>query len=124
MVLQGSDPQTYTIIGAAMAVHSELGPGFLERVYQEALAVELQLVNIPFQAEYSIPVSYKGRRLAAKYRVDFICFNTVIVEIKAISAISGIEKSQLLNYLKASGIKRGLLLNFGTPKLEYQRLVF
>ena len=119
----GSDPQTYAIIGAAMSVHSELGYGFLERVYQEALGLELLRRKVPFQAECAIPVYYRGEKLSASYRADFVCFGAVLVELKAISAIGGGEKAQLLHYLKASGIKRGLILNFGTTKLQYIRFV-
>ena len=123
-VLKNSDPQTFAVIGAAMRVHSELGQGFLERVYQEAICIEFRSMSIPFQAECPIPVWYKGEILTVNYRADFICFKEVLVEIKALSTIGGAEKAQLLNYLKASGLKRGLLLNFGSKKLEYQRFVF
>jgi len=119
-----SDPQTYAIIGAAMSVHSGLGHGFLERVYQEALALEFRQREIPFQAECPIPVYYRGEKLSASYRADFVCYGAVLVELKALHGIGGGEKAQLLHYLKASGLKRGLLLNFGNTKLQYERLVF
>lgn len=117
------DPQTYAIIGAAMAVHSELGPGFLEKVYQEALAVELTTRNVPFQRECELSVYYKGERLPCHYRADFVCFSEVIVELKTLDRISGIETSQLINYLKASRLPKGLVLNFGSDRLQYERYV-
>ena len=118
------DPRTYAIIGAAMEVHRELGPGFLEAVYAEALAIELELRGVPFEREVALPVSYKGRRLDVGYRADFVCFDGgVIVETKAMAALMGIEEAQVINYLKATGIQTGLLLNFGRESLNYKRLV-
>ena len=117
------DPQTFAIIGAAMEVHRELGHGFLEAVYQEALASEFLARRIPFEREKGLPVFYKGNALEIGYRADFVCYGEVVVEIKAIQMLSGIEEAQLLNYLKASGFKRGLLLNFGTPSLQKKRMV-
>ena len=119
-----SDLQTYAIIGAAMSVHSELGHGFLEKVYQEALGLEFGWRKISFQAECPIPVHYRGEKLSASYRADFVCYGAVLVELKALAAIGGGETAQLLHYLKASGHKRGLILNFGTAKLQYARLVY
>ena len=118
------DPETYAIIGAAMEVHGELGHGFLEAVYQEALALEMTARKIQFQREVPLPVNYKGQRLACSYRADFICFESVLVELKAISQLTGADEGQLINELKATGLNRGLLLNFGAPHLEYKRLVF
>ncbi len=118
------DPQTHAIIGAAMEVHSELGAGFLESVYQEALAREFQLRGIPFAAEVELPINYKGERLTTFFRADFICYGEIVVELKALKTLSGVEESQLLNYLKATGHERGLLLNFGSPRLEVKRMVF
>jgi GxxExxY protein len=117
------DPETYAIIGAAIEVHRRLGHGFLEPVYQDALAMELADRGVPFEREAQIPVSYKGRPLSAAYRADFICYGSIIVELKALSAIGGVEDSQVINYLKATGYRRGLLFNFGKTRLESKRLV-
>lgn len=117
------DPRTFAIIGAAMEVHRQLGCGFLESVYQEALAVELQSRHIPFSRESKFPVVYKGRQLGCQYRPDFICFESVIVELKALGQLSPIEESQLINYLKVTGYHTGLLLNFGRKSLEQRRFV-
>src|SRR5262249_15775336 len=117
------DPRTYKIIGAAMEVHRQLGCGFLEAVYQEALALEFKNREIIFKRELMFPVTYKGYRLRTVYRPDFICFDSVIVELKAVSSLSSVEESQLLNYLKVTGCQTGLLLNFGTRSLQQRRLV-
>ncbi len=117
------DPETYAIIGAAMEVHTILGSGFLEHVYHEALKQELRLRAIPFRSEVELPVVYKGRPLAASYRADLICFDSIIVEMKALARLTSSEESQLLNYLKAAGTRRGLLLNFGSSKLQFWRRV-
>jgi len=118
------DPRTHAIIGAAMEVHRQLGCGFLEAVYQEAFQQELLERDILFQREVHIPVFYKGSRLAADYRADFVCFDSVIVELKALQKPSGTEEAQIINYLKATGCEVGLLLNFGAKSLEYRRFVF
>jgi GxxExxY protein len=117
------DQQTYQIIGAAMEVHRELGRGFLEAVYQEALAHEFALRAIPFRREAPLAISYKGELLLTTYRADFICFDEIIVELKAIRSLSIVEEAQLLNYLKATGKQRGLLLNFAAHSLQHKRFV-
>ncbi|MBM4275244.1 MAG: GxxExxY protein [Deltaproteobacteria bacterium] len=118
------DPRTYNIIGAAMEVHRHLGAGFLEQVYHEALALEFERREVPFKREVELPVFYKGEKLGASYRVDSLCFDSVLVELKALSRLSGVEDSQVINYLKATGHEIGLLLTFGASSLEYRRFVF
>lgn len=117
------DPETYKIIGAAMAVHSELGCGFLEKVYRTALPIEFERFGVPFAREAELKIKYKGRDLPVDYHVDFICFENVAVEVKALSAITSTEEAQLLNYLKASRMRRGLLLNFGATSFQHKRMV-
>ena len=119
-----TDQRTYKIIGAAIEVHKELGCGFLEAVYQEALEREFITQGIPCKSQPSVEILYKGKSLMKTYQPDFVCFDEVIVEIKAISGLTGVEESQLINYLKASGLKVGLLINFGTKSLEHKRLVY
>ena len=118
------DPQTYAIIGAAMEVHRELGCGYLEPVYVEALEIELGIRRIPYRREVSLPITYKGHVLKKFYRVDFICHDEVLVELKALQSLGPIEDAQLINYLCAAKRSRGLLLNFGTRSLEYKRRVW
>ena len=118
------DPQTHAIIGAAMEVHSILGAGFLESVYHEALIRELEMRGIPYEAEVVLMIDYKGEVLRTFFRADLVCYGDIVVELKALGEIGGAEEAQLLNYLKATGIERGLLLNFGSPRLEVKRMVF
>ncbi len=106
-----------------MGVHRQLGCGFLEPVYQEALALEFVSREIPFVREVKLPLSYKGQPLETKYCPDFICFNCIIVELKALVRMSGVEEAQVINYLKVTGHEIGLLINFGTRSLEHRRFV-
>jgi GxxExxY protein len=115
------DPRTYSIIGAAMEVHRQLGCGFLEPVYQESVAIEFAVRDIPFRRELKLPIEYKGQRLTVQYAPDFICFESVIVELKALTRMSGTEEAQVINYLKATGFQVGLLLNFGARSLDHRR---
>ena len=119
-----SDQRTFKIIGAAFEVHKELGSGFLEAVYQEALAREFTTQDIPHKSQPIVEIKYKGKPLEKKYQPDFICYEDIIVEIKALTKLSGIEEAQIINYLKATGLKVGLLINFGPKSLEYKRLVY
>ena len=115
--------ESYNIIGACMAVHRELGCGFLEAVYQEALEEEFKLRNIPYIREQLLTITYKGKLLNKKYQADFVCYDNIIVELKALSELNSTHQSQLINYLKASNIKLGLLVNFGQRSLETKRVV-
>ena len=122
--MEDRDPQTHAIIGAAMEVHNELGPGFLESVYHEALAMEFDRRGIPYRKEVEIRIRYKGDEMKSFFRADFLCYEEVIVEIKAISELTGADEAQLINYLKATRIERGMLLNFGGERLQFWRRVF
>ena len=117
------EQESFKIIGACMEVHKELGAGFLESVYQEALAIELSQQTIPFEKEKELSLAYKGTRLLKKYIADFICYNKIILEIKALNLLTSEHEAQILNYLKATGLRLGLLVNFGSPSLMHKRLV-
>ena len=106
-----------------MEVHRQLGCGFLEAVYQEAMGIELRLRDIPYIPQADVPVFYKGQRLACEYRADFVCYESVIVELKAVGELTGVHEAQVINYLKATGMEVGLLINFGGASLEYRRFV-
>ena len=121
--LTESDPRTYAIIGAAMEVHRQLGCGFLEPVYQEALEMEFIERAIPYNAQDKFLISYKGKVLKTHYKPDFICFESVVIELKALSKLSSVEESQLINYLKVTSHEIGLLLNFGGRSLEKRRFI-
>lgn len=117
------DPETYQIIGAALDVHAALGPGFLELVYQAALAEELSTRSIPYQRESELAVTYKGIVLPVHFRTDFICYGTTIIELKALPEVGGGEVAQTLNYLRASQLPKALLINFGEQRLYYRRFI-
>ena len=106
-----------------MAVHRELGAGFGEAAYQEALGYEFGARGIPFMAEVRLPIRFRDRVLRTHFRADFLCYDHVVVELKALRELAGAEEAQILNYLKASGTSKGLLLNFGTPSLGYRRFI-
>ena len=113
--------EVYLIVGAAMEVSKELGCGFLEAVYQEALEIELVERQIPYLSQTRIAIAYKGQTLHKEYIADFLCYDRIIVEIKAVKAITGVEESQLLNYLKATNLSVGVIINFGAQQLEWKR---
>ena len=116
--------EVYAIIGAAMEVYNQLGPGFLEPIYQEAMEIETLVRKIPYKPQQDIHVIYKGRPLKKFYTADLICYEKIIVEIKALERLTSREQAQLLNYLKATGMSIGLLINFGSEKdLEWKRMV-
>lgn len=116
--------EVFAVVGAAMKVHSELGAGFLEPVYQEAIEIEMGWRQIPFVAQQPLDIYYCGQKLLKQYVADLICYQKIIVELKALDCLSGREEAQVLNYLKATGFRVGVLINFGSPgKLEWKRLV-
>ena len=115
--------ESYNIIGAAMEVHKELGAGFVEGIYQEALELEFVNQNIPHLREHNLNVFYKGQKLSKHYFADFVCYNQIIVELKALNDFSKNHHAQVINYLKASEMKLGLLINFGSSSLQYKRFV-
>ena len=115
--------EIYRIVGAAMEVHRELRGGLLEPPYQDALEYEFGARGIPFAREQAQPIYYKGQRLRSTYRPDFICFNAVVVELKTLGAIGPVEEAQLLNYLRITRHRRGVLLNFGPKALQHKRFI-
>ena len=116
--------ESYAIIGACFEVYKDKGPGFGEPVYQECLEIELGMQSIPFSAQQRLPLDYKGRRLKQVYVPDLICQEKIIVELKALKELTDEHRAQVYNYLKATGFKLGLLVNFGHyPQLEYERIV-
>jgi GxxExxY protein len=119
-----SDPQTHAIIGACMEVHRILGFGFSETVYQEAAAREFVLRGIPYVREPGLEIAYKGERLDTVFRADFLCYDDIVVEFKALARLGDNELAQVLNELKASRKRRGLLINFGARRLEFKRVVW
>jgi GxxExxY protein len=123
-MLFSMDQQTYQIIGAAMEVHKELGRGFLEPVYQEALTLEFSDRGIPFLAQPELPIYYKGQKLKTHYHSDFVCYEDIIVELKALTGVGDTESAQVLNYLKAAHRERALLVNFGSGSLQHERFIW
>ncbi len=116
--------ESYNIVGTAMHVYNKLGIGFLEPVYQEALEIELKRRGIPFEREKELTIMYDGMQLQQTYRADFVCYSNIIVELKAVSALDNIHRAQVYNYLKATGYKLGILINFGDScGLDYERIV-
>mgnify|MGYP000878526178 FL=1 len=118
------EEESYKIRGAVFEVYGEMGCGFLEAVYQECLEREFEKQDIPFVAQQELSLSYKGEPLVQTYRPDFVCFERIVVELKAVRELSGEHRAQVHNYLKASGLKLGLLVNFGHyPETEIVRIV-
>jgi GxxExxY protein len=117
------DPRTYRIIGAAMAVHRALGPGLLEEVYQEALALEFEHLGIPYRREVPVAVVYRGKAVGSTRKMDFLCFESVAVELKAQQGLVDAHIAQTLHYMFSGGFRTGLLINFGAPSLEFRRLI-
>jgi len=116
--------EVYKVVGAALDVYYRLGRGFLEPVYQEALCIEFRRRRIPFDPQRKLTIYYKGEPLDTNYKPDFVCYEQIIVELKALHGLSGREVGQLLNYMKATGMHVGLLFNFGSSvKLEWKRYV-
>lgn len=116
--------ECYRVIGACFEVYKEKGCGFVEPVYQECLEIELQSQDLPFLAQQQLPLQYKGRPLKQVYIPDFICFDQIILEIKAVSKLCDEHRAQVHNYLKATGHRLGVLVNFGHhPKVEWERIV-
>ena len=115
--------EAYQIIGAAMAVHNELGSGMREIVYGDALEIEFKLRGIPFQREQTFNVVYKGVELQHKFKCDFVCFKNIIVELKAEKGLTDIDRSQIINYLKITKYPLGILINFGETSLKYERYI-
>jgi GxxExxY protein len=116
--------ESFDIMGACFEVYKEKGCGFLEAVYQECLEMELGDRQIPFKAQLPLSLTYKGRPLKSKYAPDFICYDKLVVELKAVTALNDEHRAQVHNYLRSTGMKLGLLVNFGNyPKLEYERIV-
>jgi len=113
---------TYEIIGAAMEVHSEIGPGYNEEIYQKSLEIEFRNRKVQFEPQKSVEVEFKGEMVGLKL-LDFLVDNKIVVEIKALSRLDSIHEAQLISYLKATGSKIGLLINFGAKKLEYKRIL-
>lgn len=117
------DRQSSSVLAAAIEVHKELGHGFLEGVYLNALCLELIMREIPFSREVAIPVFYKEVKLSCGYRADLVCYGSLLVELKAQSGLTVFDEAQVINYLRATNIERALLLNFGTAKLQIKRLI-
>lgn len=116
--------ESYAIIGACFEVYKRMGCGFLEAVYQECLEIELKHQGIPFSAQREFALSYRDQTLRQTFKPDFVCYDKIIVEIKAVSCLADEHRSQILNYLNASKMQLGLLVNFGhSPKIEYERFV-
>ena len=123
MATEVRDVETYQVIGAAMEVHRVLGCGFLEAVYRTALLAELLVRGVPARTEVTFPITYKSKLLPVCYRADIVCFESVIVEVKASSGLTRVDEAQAINYMKASSLRRALIVNFGLRSLQHRSLV-
>ena len=119
--MRNRDELTYKVIGAAMEVHRNLGCGFTEKVYQDALEKELQIQKIPYEREVRMHVIYKNEELDSEYIPDFVCYDKIVVELKAVEELTDLHKAQTINYLHVSRMPVALLMNFGAESLEFQR---
>jgi GxxExxY protein len=115
--------ESYQIIGACMEVHKKLGAGFLESIYSEALEKEFESKNIPYEHEKKLQIYYEGKPLKKYFKADFVCFNSIIIELKSNGFLTKTDRQQSINYLKATQFRLGILVNFGTPSLSYTRIV-
>jgi GxxExxY protein len=116
--------ESYAIVGACFEVYKEMGCGFLESVYEECLGIEFDLVGVPFREQAALPIAYKSRPLKKIFQPDFICYDKMVVEIKAASSLTDVHRAQVHNYLKATGYRLGILANFNNhPQLEWERIV-
>jgi GxxExxY protein len=117
------DPRTYKIIGAALEVHRVLGSGFLELFYKDALALEFTTRDLPYEREVLCNIHYKGTPLRGDYKMDFVCFGEIVLEVKARSSTGPADHAQVISYLASSKLQLALLLNFGAPRLEHKRFI-
>ena len=117
------EQKSYKIIGSCIEVHKELGNGFLEGVYQEALEIEFKNLGIPYEREKELLIYYKNRKLQKRYKSDFICYNQILIELKALNYLTSEHESQIINYLKVTNLKVGLLINLGEKSLKYKRFI-
>lgn len=115
--------ESYNIIGSCMKVHTQFGSGFLESVHSEALEMEFKRADIPYEREKKLPVYYGDELLNKYFRVDFVCYNSIIIELKVTKYLIDSDRQQTLNNMKATKFKLGLLINFGTPSLAYKRIL-
>jgi len=115
--------ESYKLVGLCMKVHGELGCGFLEPVYQEAFEILLKREKVPYAREKRLPIYFMGEMLKKEYYADFVCYDKIILEFKAVSQLTAVHEAQLLNYLKAANLQLGILCNFAQPSFTYRRLV-
>jgi GxxExxY protein len=115
--------ESYLIIGACMEVHKKLGAGFLESVYAEALGLEFKKFNIPYEREKKLTIFYDNKPLSKYFKADFVCYESIIIELKSLKCLNEADQRQTKNNVKATQFKLGLLINFGTPSLSYERIV-